>query len=195
LKFRVDRLTINRWFATLYILSESTGVILMWSLLLLSRLLRIFTNMCTRTMIILPWSLADVEIRLSNIWMYATLVAIRLYSNSISLTCRSKFSIWFAFRSIFIRSKKLPFIKMKMAKMLLLNMHLLWKPSHFWGNSSSNLQRCLHCKWPSKGWFGIVPIFKKGKAYDNRLLALPSLYYHLSWLHSYRSKGFMEGVY
>ena len=79
----------------------------MWSLLLLLRLLRIFTNMCIRIMIILPWSLTDVKIRLSNIWMHATLVAIRLCSNSISLTYRSKFLIWFAFRSIIIRSKKL----------------------------------------------------------------------------------------
>ena len=47
--------------------------------------------------------------------MHATSVAVKLYGNSISLTCRSSFLMWFTFRSILIRSKELPFMRMKMA--------------------------------------------------------------------------------
>jgi len=112
-------------FATPHILSESIGAILMWSLLLLSRLSSTFTNMCIRAMIVPLWSLADAEMNSSSTWMHATLVTIRLYGNSISLAYRSRFQIWFAFGCIFIRSKELPFVKMKVVKMLLLNMQIV----------------------------------------------------------------------
>src|SRR6266850_2341319 len=79
LRSREERSTINGWFATPHILSGSTGAISMWSPLLLSRPSSTSTNMCTRAMIIPPWSLAGVEMKSSNTWMHDILAAVKLY--------------------------------------------------------------------------------------------------------------------
>src|SRR6266545_2698430 len=77
-RFRERRSTINGWSVIPHILSGSIGAILMWSQLLQSRLSSTSTNMCTRAMIALLWSLADAGMRSSSIWMHDISAAVRL---------------------------------------------------------------------------------------------------------------------
>src|ERR1700678_464344 len=105
IKLEVMRLIIDGLFLIHPSGFGSFAVISIWSVSSQSRQLNISTSMSTRGMIALLWSLANVRMKSSFIWILAMSQHVKQYGDCISFQCMRSFQSLSVFRSTFHNSR------------------------------------------------------------------------------------------
>ena len=84
---------------------ESSGVISMWSVFSQSDASSTSTSMSIRAMITQLWSLADVKMKSSFIWIHAMFLDVKQYGDCFIFQCMKTCQMWLVSRSIFLNSR------------------------------------------------------------------------------------------